>query len=77
MSLIYAVCFKTSPCKTEVYSKDPNYCEYMVNQVLTSDGRAGELPGVGWKLRNDFFRSDGFGGDGFFIKCRIYVYIYI
>jgi len=23
----------------EVYSKDPNYCEYMVNQVLTSDGR--------------------------------------
>eukprot|EP00435_Cladocopium_sp_Y103_P029896 s2184_g7.t1 len=24
----------------EVLSKDPSYCEYMVNQVLTSDGRA-------------------------------------
>ena len=24
----------------QVLSKDPSYCEYMVNQVLTSDGKA-------------------------------------
>ena len=76
--------FKTSPCKTEVYSKDPNYCEYMVNQVLTSDGRAGELPGrefVGWGMI--FWVRWELGGDGFCIKClciymyMIYIYIYI
>ena len=72
--------FKTSPCKTEVYSKDPNYCEYMVNQVLTSDGRAGELPGREWKLVEEwFFGSDGNWGEmDFVIKCLcVYVYIYI